>query len=110
MKMSDFVKLVHDIFSDFGEITSKKMFGGYGLFFQGLMFGLIADETLYLKCDKENEKSFIVRGLPPFTYSRGGKKIKMSYYQAPEEIFEDQEVATSWATLAFAAALRSKHK
>lgn len=108
--MSDFIKLVHDIFSDFGAITSKKMFGGYGLFFQGLMFGLVAEETLYLKCDKDNVEPFTERGLPAFTYIRAGKEIKMSYYQAPEEIFDEQETATRWANLAFAAALRAKNK
>ena len=73
-----------------------------------LMFGLVADDVLYLKVDGESVDRFIDLGLEPFEYEKNGAKIKMSYYMAPESIFEDFEQAKEWAALAFDAALRAR--
>ena len=86
------------------------MFGGYGIYHQGIMFGLVADDNLYLKTDKSNKDIFIDAGLEPFTYDKGDKVITMSYYQAPEIIYDDPNEATIWAKLAFNAAQRMKRK
>ena len=74
------------------------------------MFGLVADDVLYLKADAELEEKFIARGLEPFEYVKNGKPMKMSYYMAPEEIYEDEESARDWARLCYDAALRSRKK
>ncbi len=84
------------------------MFGGYGVYHHDLMFGLVADEILYLKADALSRQTFEKFGLPPFEFDREGKAIKMSYYQAPDEIFEDFEQAAQWARLAYAAATRAQ--
>ena len=86
------------------------MFGGYGIYHDGIMIGLVADDTLYLKVDKTTEKHFIEKALTPFEYDKGNKKVKMSYYLAPEEIYDDPDEASHWASLAYEAALRSKSK
>lgn len=83
------------------------MFGGFGVYHRDLMFGLIIDDTLYLKADALSISQFEQRGLPPFEYDRRGKIIKLSYYQAPEEIFEDFEQANVWAKRAYDAALKA---
>ena len=83
------------------------MFGGHGIFLEGLMFALIADRTLYLKADKQSENEFRSRELEAFTYNKKGKKYSMSYYQAPEETMEDAEEMNVWANKAYAAALRA---
>lgn len=106
--MSEFVDNLEEVFALFGPIESKRMFGGYGIFHDGLMFGLIADEQLYLKADKASAADYIELNLPPFMYDKNGKQIKMSYYLAPEEIFDDPEMAKQWAEHAFDAALRSR--
>jgi len=72
------------------------------------MFGLVADEILYLKADAASRQTFEKLGLPPFKFDRDGKAIQMSYYQAPDEIFEDFEQAAQWARLAYAAATRAQ--
>ena len=108
--MSEFVEYLHEVFRHFGSLTTRKMFGGYGIYYQGLMFGLVADDELYLKTDEENLSAFKELGLEPFEYNKNGKLMKMSYYQAPEEIYDDCEVASDWANSAYAAALRSKHR
>ena len=74
------------------------------------MFGLVADDVLYLKADTESEQHFSGRDLEQFEYVKNGKAMKMSYYMAPEEIFEDCSEARKWATLAYEAALRNKQR
>jgi len=86
------------------------MFGGYGLFVEGLMFGLVADNTLYLKVDEASKAEFVDLDLEAFTYVKNNKPMQMSYYQAPEEIYEDSEQAGLWFNRAYAAAARSKKK
>ncbi len=83
------------------------MFGGYGIYLDDLMFALVADGTLYLKADKNSSNLFEDKGLPPFEYNKQGTLVKMSYYLAPEEIYEDPDVALKWGRLAVDAALRN---
>jgi DNA transformation protein and related proteins len=106
--MSEFVKFLHEVFADFGPINSRKMFGGHGIYHDGLMFGLVADDTLYLKADETTKQQFIDKDLSSFEYDKKNKKVKLSYYLAPEEIYDDPDEALYWARLAFQAALNSK--
>ena len=108
--MSEFVNYLTEIFQEFGPVRSRRMFGGYGIYCDDLMFGLVADDVLFLKADAQSEQLFTELGLSPFEYVKNGKAMKMSYYMAPEEIFDDPEVAATWARHAFEAALRSKKK
>lgn len=106
--MSEFVDSLHDVFTRFGTISTRRMFGGHGVYHEGLMFALVADDCIYLKVDKETSEHFEARHLEPFYYDRKGKAIKMSYRAAPEEIFEDPDIAEVWAKRAYQAAVRSK--
>lgn len=106
--VSEFVANLHEVFALFGPVRARRMFGGYGIYHDGLMFALVADNMLYLKTDNLSRAAFDAQGLRPFEYVKNGKPIKMSYYLAPDEIFEDAEVAREWAFLAFAAALRGR--
>ena len=108
--MSEFVEYLHEVFEHFGTIRSRKMFGGHGIYHNDLMFGLVADDELYLKTDKQNVALFEERNLGPFEFVAKGKTTKMSYYSAPEEIYDDFEQATYWAEIAFKAALRADDK
>lgn len=108
--MSEFVDQVEEVFALFGQIETKRMFGGYGVYHDGLMFALVADGVLYLKADGHSSIAFSERGLPPFEYDRRGKKTKTSYFQAPEEIFDDAAQAQEWAKRAFEAALRARKR
>ena len=103
----EFAAHVVDLMQPVGPVYSKRMFGGFGIFLEGLMFGLIADNVLYLKTDRGNRRDFQDLGLKPFTYNKQGKAMQLSYYQAPEEALEDVEVMREWANQGFAAALRA---
>ncbi len=72
------------------------------------MFGLVADDTLYLKADAKLAKDFEAKGLGPFEYETGDKVVKMSYYLAPDEILDDPNEAVLWAQRSYEVALRSK--
>ena len=109
-KEMEFVSYVVELMQSVGPVHAKSMFGGYGVFLEGLMFGLVADSIFYLKADAESEKEFRDRGLEPFTYNKKGKEFKMSYFQAPEEAMEDGEEMNAWANKAYSAALRATAK
>ena len=103
----EFVNHVVQLMQTIGPVSAKGMFGGHGIFLDGLMFGLVADNILYLKADKETENEFKAIGLEAFTHNKKGKEHKMSYYQAPEEALEDAEDMNYWASKAYAAALKA---
>ncbi len=108
--MSEFIENLQDVFAQFGPIRAKSMFGGYGIYHDDLMFALVADDELYLKADQQSADDFIAQDLPAFEYAKQGKIYKMSYYQAPEAIYDDPAVAREWAERAFNAALRARKK
>ncbi len=103
----EFVSYLVDLMQSIGPVRAKGMFGGHGIFLDELMFGLVADGTLYLKADIKSVGYFTDKGLAPFTYGKKGKEFKMSYYQAPEEALEDSEEMNLWANKAYDAALRA---
>jgi DNA transformation protein len=105
---SEFVENLADVFAMFGAIEARRMFGGYGIYHDDLMFALVSDEVLYLKADDVSAGKFTDLELRPFEYMKGGKTIRISFYAAPEELFDDPEQAQFWATCAFQAALRSR--
>lgn len=104
---NDFVNHVLDLLESFGNIAARKMFGGYGLFKNGIMFGLVSDDTLYFKTDQMNRPDFEEQNLPPFSYNREEQKIALSYYQVPPEAVENKEALLHWAENAYQAAVRS---
>lgn len=106
----EFVNYVVDLMQSAGPVTAKRMFGGHGIFLDGLMFALIADSILYFKTNKENEYEFTDRGLEAFRYNKKGKEYKMSYYQAPDEALEDREVMNHWTNNAYNTALKAASK
>ena len=103
----EFVTYAIELMQSLGPVRAKSMFGGYGIYLDGLMFGLIADNTLYLKTDNESVNAFKEKELEAFSYHKKGKELKMSYYQAPEDALEDSEEMNDWANKAYAAALRA---
>jgi DNA transformation protein len=94
----------------FGPVNARAMFGGYGLYLDGLMFGLIAYDTLYFKVDDGNRDDYIEAGTNPFTYEGKRRPVKMSYYQIPEAVMTDPGDLAIWAERAHQAAKRSKAK
>ena len=108
-KPSQFVVHVVETMRRFGPVEARAMFGGWGLYHQGVFFALIAEEALYLKADDESRGDFEALGLEPFVYRmKDGDSITMTYFQAPGEALETPDVMAEWARRGYAAALRAK--
>jgi DNA transformation protein len=108
---SEFVAHVVETMRDFGPVTAKAMFGGWGLYHEGLFFALIAEDTLYLKVDDDNRAEFERAGLPAFVYvTKDGDRMAMSYHQAPPEALESPAAMIAWARSGYGAALRAKNR
>jgi DNA transformation protein and related proteins len=103
----EFVGFVVESLRPLGPVSARRMFGGHGIFMDGLMFGLIADGQLYLKVDEGNRAAYEAEGLPPFAYAGKGRRVEMSYREAPSAGFDDPEILCQWAREAYAAALRA---
>ena len=103
----EFVDYAVDLMQTIGPVSARRMFGGYGIFLDGLMFALVADSILYLKTDAESVGAFTELGLEAFTYSKKGKPYRMSYHQAPEACLEDVDAMSRWANRAYEAAMRA---
>jgi DNA transformation protein len=89
-------------------VTARGMFGGFGLYTEGVMFALIAYEVLYFKIDDENRGDYELAGMGPFTYTRNGKAMAMSYYQLPDKVYADLGLLYDWLEKSAAAARRGK--
>jgi DNA transformation protein len=107
-KADPFRDHVHDLLVPLGDVRIRAMFGGYGIYAGDAMFGLIVDDTLYLKVDAQNEQRFVDAKLERFTYHSPKGPMSMGYRQAPEEGLDDGEVLRAWAETAIGAALRAK--
>lgn len=95
MKNSEFRDyIVNDLLGEISGVTSKKMFGGFGLYKNGAIFGIIADNEFYFKVNDAIRSSFEKSGSRPFTYERQEKIIALSsYYLVTEEMMENGEIA-----------------
>lgn len=104
----EFLTFIGDQFRPFGEVQIRGMFGGHGIFRDGVMFALIADETTYLKAGAENDPDFDAENMPHFTYEGKNKPVQMSYWRLPDHVLEDAETLSDWAQKAFTVALAAK--
>ena len=109
-KKSEYIEYMIELLQPLGVISSRNMFGGCGLYCDGMIFGLFADDMFYLKVDHVSQELFEAEGLRPFTYESKGKEVKMSYYQMPESAYDDQDEALKWGQLGIEAALRQAQK
>ncbi|XOV68706.1 MAG: TfoX/Sxy family protein [Fluviicola sp.] len=102
----DYAQFVKDQLSEFGEFEFKNMFGGIGIFKEGLMFGKIGGDKFRLKVDDSNKEQFENKGMKPF-YSEKKKK-GMPYWEVPQDVLEDKSELAKWAKQSFEIAVKSK--
>jgi DNA transformation protein and related proteins len=104
---------IAELFAPFGRVTVRRLFGGAGLFCEGLMFGLVFDGAIFLKVDDASIPDFEREGSRPFVYTRAKSpgrvgRHSLSYWRLPERLYDDPEELVSWARRAFAIAERGK--
>lgn len=106
-QQDEYIEHLLDLMRDLGPVSSRKMFGGHGIYRGNVMFGLVAFQVLYLKADDGNRALFEAESLEPFMYEGQKKPIQMSYYRAPDQALESPHIMLEWAEHAYQAALRS---
>jgi DNA transformation protein len=100
-----------DLFADFGPVTIRKMFSGYGISADGINFALALRAGLFFRADAMTIPDFEAEGSRPFQYSTRAKTVTVnSYWELPARLFDDSEDLVRWARAALAAAQRAKVK
>ncbi|MFN3349340.1 TfoX/Sxy family protein [Pseudorhodoplanes sp.] len=99
---------LRDLFANFRPVTVRRMFGGAGIYADGVMFALLSSGgTIYLRVDDGNEQDFVRENLPSFApLMKSGKHAVMPYRQMPDRLYDDPEELAQWAQRALAAAQR----
>ena len=102
-----FAEFLRDQLAPLGRITLRRMFGKTGVFCDGFMLGMVRDNTLYFRVDDDNRVTFKeAESFPPLNYEKKGCTIDLSFWRAPERLFDEPDELVTWARAALAAARR----
>jgi len=106
-------EFIRDLFAQFRPVTVRRMFGGAGIWSEGLMFALVFDGAIYLKVDEASIPDFEREGSRPFVYTRAKSpgrigRHSLSYWRLPERLYDDPDELALWAGRALAIAERKK--
>jgi DNA transformation protein and related proteins len=97
-----------DLFADFGPVTIRPMFSGFGISVDGTNFALALRAGLYFRADNQTIPQFEEEGSKPFQYQTRVKTVTVgSYWQLPARLFDEPEELSDWARAALAAAQRA---
>jgi DNA transformation protein len=101
----DFAEFLRDQLAPLGRITMRRMFGKTGVFCDGFMLGMVRDNTLFFRVDDDNRAAFKeAESFPPLNYDKKGGTIDLSFWRAPERLFDEPDELVIWAGAALAAA------
>jgi len=102
-----FAEFLSEQLAPLGHITMRRMFGKTGVFCEGLMLGMVTENTLYFRVDDQNRAAFgEAASFPPLNYKKKGDMIDLSFWRAPERLFDEPDELVEWARIALAAARR----
>ena len=102
-----FSEFLRDTLGPLGHISMRRMFGKTGLFCDGVMFGMVRDNTLYLRVDDENRETFAeAQSYSPLDYEKKGRAIALAFWRVPERLFDDPDEHVLWVRAALGAAHR----
>jgi len=102
-----FAEFLREQLAPLGRVTMRRMFGKAGVFCDGLMLGMVTDNTLYFRVDDRNRAAFKeAASVPPLSYEKQGRTIDLAFWRAPERLFDEPDELVAWARSALAAARR----
>jgi DNA transformation protein and related proteins len=103
----EFAGFLRDQLAPVGQIATRRMFGKTGVFCEGAMFGMVTENTLYFRVDGLNRAAFKeAEAFPSLNYVKNGCVIDLSFWRAPDRLFDEHEELIAWARSALAAAHR----
>jgi DNA transformation protein len=107
-----FHEFVMELFAPMGPVNVRRMFGGAGVFKDGLMFALLSDDVIYLKTDAALRAVLEAEGCAPFLWTRpsDGKVTDMGYVSLPPDAMDEPDLASDWGRKAFDVARAAKAK
>jgi len=104
---AEFAEFLREQLAPLGHLTMRRMFGKTGVFCDGVMLGMVTDNTLYLRVDDGNREVFKeAEAYPPLNYEKQGRTLDLSFWRAPERLFDEPDEFVEWARIALAAAHR----
>lgn len=103
---NSFLEQVMEKLSPHGPIKARAMFGGYGIYYDEVIFASIVENKLYFRVDEKNRKDFEAYKSEPFVYDGGKKPVEMPYLTLPEEIFSNPKLLKKYIQNAYEASLR----
>lgn len=102
-----YAEFLREQLAPLGRLTLRRMFGKTGVFCQGLMFAMIADDTLYVRVDDHTRALFReAQSAPPLSYEKRGVTIDLAFWRVPDRLLDEPEELVTWAHAALAAARR----
>ena len=102
-----FAAFLHGQLAPLGRVTLRRMFGKSGVFCDGVMLGMVTENTLYFRVDDQNRETFReAQAFPPLNYAKQGEIIDLAFWRVPERLFDEPDELVSWARTALAAAHR----
>jgi DNA transformation protein len=102
-----FAEFLGEQLGPLGRVTMRRMFGKTGVFCDGVMLGMVRDNMLYFRVDEDNRAAFKeAAAFPPLDYEKKGSTIDLSFWRAPERLFDEPDELLAWARAALAAARR----
>ena len=102
-----FAEFLREQLAPLGRVTMRRMFGKTGVFCDGLMFGIVAEDTLYFRVDDHTRAAFQeAAAFPPLNYEKQGRTIDLSFWRAPERLLDEPDELVAWARDALEAARR----
>jgi DNA transformation protein and related proteins len=102
-----FAEFLREQLAPLGGVTMRRMFGKTGVFCNGVMFGMLTENMLYLRVDDHNRAAFKeAESFPPLSYEKKGCTIDLAFWRAPERLFDEPDELVTWARIALAAAHR----
>ncbi len=96
-----------ELFQPFGAVTVKRMFGGHGVYAEGLCFAVESGGEVFLKVDARSQPDFSAAGSSPFVYAAKGKPMTTSYRRLPAKAHDEADELIRWAALGLEAARRA---
>ena len=104
---SSFAEFLREELAPLGHDTMRRMFGKTGVFCDGVMLGMVRDNTLYFRVDDDNRAVFKeAEAFPPLDYEKKGATIDLAFWRAPERLFDEPDELLAWARAALGAARR----